>query len=409
MPLWIKRFPDWAMRELWPLFRTDAAIEPVTLSYSWEKAGLTRENQPIPWNADQVFVEAVVNLPRQAAHGARDVTLRLSGQSRPIRLDTCEKTGVAGCARLSFRFPAPSATSVAEVCANNRSLGQVTLPVFSKRDFLAKLALRMPTLAVCLGEQTVACRTFVGSQCLGLIVSAVLASPFNLAPIPDLGLRVELRRPDGEMLQCAPVHLSATQQAAQQSLVTASFPRPRRQGAWEIVWLIEDTPLGALRIRSISKPQFQRSLRLASARFVVDDGTEKLSVQPALPDSRRLRRIGPCFLLTSTEPGMAGLCTVQVRAKLTDALESFLLQEEQTLITDGPTPLISGTLDAAEGARMEQFELRVGRQILGVLPMKATPTACFDSEGGFVAPKAFAWSDVAEGQLREKLTKLLGK
>jgi hypothetical protein len=79
------------------------------------------------------------------------------------------------------------------------------------------------------------------------------------------------------------------------------------------------------------------------------------------------------------------------------------------LISDGPVSFVPGTLDMAELAQVKQFDLRQGKQILGVLPMTGVPTASFDAEGGFVPPDAFAWSSTAEEQLKEKLGKLLGK
>ena len=53
---WIKRWRDWAMHDLWPLHRIGP--QPQAMHYSYEKAGLTVENnQPIPWNADAVLVD----------------------------------------------------------------------------------------------------------------------------------------------------------------------------------------------------------------------------------------------------------------------------------------------------------------------------------------------------------------
>ena len=35
------------------------------MHYSYEKAGLTLHDQPIPWNAEAVLVEALLRLPRR--------------------------------------------------------------------------------------------------------------------------------------------------------------------------------------------------------------------------------------------------------------------------------------------------------------------------------------------------------
>ena len=53
---WIKRWRDWAMHDLWPMHRI--GIPPQALHFGYEKAGLTLYDQPIPWNAEAVVVEA---------------------------------------------------------------------------------------------------------------------------------------------------------------------------------------------------------------------------------------------------------------------------------------------------------------------------------------------------------------
>src|SRR5207244_1044179 len=131
-------------------------------------------------------------------------------------------------------------------------------------DFLAKLVLLLPTVSVRLADQSIACRTFVGSQCQGLTVSAVLQSANSLAPIHDLSLGVELRRTEGDVVKSVPLHLAATQLQGRQALLTANLPRPRRLGAWEVAWILDDLTLATVQIKVISKTHFHRSLRLAS-------------------------------------------------------------------------------------------------------------------------------------------------
>src|SRR5438270_7004056 len=76
---WIKRWRDWAMHDFWSVHRIGP--QPQALHYSYEKAGLTLHDQPIPWNAEAVLVEALVRLP--PAGGARrknDFQLHVPGQ-----------------------------------------------------------------------------------------------------------------------------------------------------------------------------------------------------------------------------------------------------------------------------------------------------------------------------------------
>ena len=53
---WIKRWRDWAMSDFWPFSRLNP--QPQAIHYSYEKAGLLVHDQPIPWNADSVSVDA---------------------------------------------------------------------------------------------------------------------------------------------------------------------------------------------------------------------------------------------------------------------------------------------------------------------------------------------------------------
>src|SRR4029077_10755565 len=121
--------------------------------------------------------------------------------------------------RVFFRVPVPAHTSAAELFWRNRSLGQMTLPVLALNDFCNNLSLQMPTLSVRLGEQTVACQTYVSTQCDGLIATALLTSPTSLAPIVDLGLRVEFRSERGGHVQSLPVQFTSSQLRSRQALI----------------------------------------------------------------------------------------------------------------------------------------------------------------------------------------------
>ena len=56
---------------------------------------------------------------------------------------------------------------------------------------------------------------------------------------------------------------------------------------------------------------------------------------------------------------------------------------------------------------MTGFELCLGGQSLGLLPMTPAPSANFTAEGGFKPPPTFAWSTAAEDQLAERLSRLM--
>jgi hypothetical protein len=210
---WIKHWRDWAMHDLWPLPRIGP--QPQALHYSFEKAGLTLHDQPIPWNAEVVLVEASLRLPPSARHKA-DFTLRLPNRD-PILAERMRTPTGEERTRLFFRFRPPTQTCQAEVLWRDRPLGRLTLPILTREEFLQGLQLQLPTLFVRLGDQNVACQTFVSTQSRGLLASAVLASPTSLVPLLDLGFTVEFRSERG-----GPVHEVAA------SLCSSQLPAPDR-------------------------------------------------------------------------------------------------------------------------------------------------------------------------------------
>ncbi len=402
---WIKRWRDWAMHDLWPLHRIGP--QPQAMHYSYEKAGLTVDNQPIPWNADAVLVECLLRLPAAAGRRKADFTLHLPEQPA-IAADTLRADDGSDQCRLFFRLAAPAATAFAEMHWRGQPLGRLQLPVLTRAEFLQRFSLQMPTLAVMLGEQTVACQTFVATQCRGIMASALLTSATSLAPVVDLNLRVEFRTEEGESAFTVPLQLSSSQLRGKQALVTVSPGRfPKRVATWVATWMLEDQVLATQRIRAIPRLKFQKSLRISDTRFVVQTAKGPFALTRQLPPLADLTRVGPCFLVSSSEPGMAGLCKLEVRAQVVGGVQAPLLLDQEVLITDGPSPFAPGTVDAADLAQMSGFDLRLGVRSLGVLPLASAPTASFTSEGGFKSPGEFTWSAAADELLSEKLARLM--
>ncbi|HVS35574.1 MAG TPA: hypothetical protein VMS17_08330 [Gemmataceae bacterium] len=407
MWLWMKRWRDWAMNDLWPLYRISP--QPQALHYSYEKAGLTLHDQPIPWNAEAVLVEALVRLLASSSRRKTDFLLRLTGQE-PIPAEQLRRLDSDDRYAVHFRLPPPAVTTAAEVLYRNHVLpgGHLTLPILSREDFLQNLRLQLPTLFVRIGADNVACQTFVASQCRGLMASAILLSPTSLAPLLDMDLAVEFRCERSGALHRTPVRLCSSQLAGRQALLVV-MPRkhPRRIGAWTAAWMLGDRPLATQRLRAISQNHFRRSLRLSDTRFVIQgaDGSVRLSRQA--PQLEGPGRVGPCFLVSSSEPGMAGICPVRVTAQVPGAVQPPLMQEQDVLITDGPTMIAPGTLDVAELGQVSGFEIAVRGRTLGVLSLCPAPTAAFTSEGGFKPPHDFTWTAAAEEEMTERLNRLL--
>ena len=105
---------------------------------------------------------------------------------------------------------------------------------------------------------------------------------------------------------------------------------------------------------------------------------------------------------------MAGLCGLRVTAQVPGAIQPPLLLEHQILVTDGPTMVAPGTLEAAELAQVTGFELTVAKgRPLGTLPLCPAPSAAFNAEGGFKPPPEYTWTPAADEELLERLSRLL--
>ena len=83
---------------------------------------------------------------------------------------------------------------------------------------------------------------------------------------------------------------------------------------------------------------------------------------------------------------MAGLCTLCVHAQVPGAIRPPLLQEQEMLITDGPTMFAPGTLDVADLGQGRRLRAEREGHALGVLSLCPAPAATFTSEGGFKPP-----------------------
>src|SRR5438105_941196 len=169
------------MSDLLPTYHL--ANEPRALHYSFEKAGLVLHDQPIPWNAEAVLVEANLRLAGGLRQPA-DFTLLLPGRD-PVRAENVRRQEGDDPHRhsVSFRLIPPTETQTAVLQWRGQELGRLELPLLSREQFLEGLRLHLPTLYVQFGGDSVACKTFVPSQCKGLLASALLTSPTSLAPL----------------------------------------------------------------------------------------------------------------------------------------------------------------------------------------------------------------------------------
>lgn len=403
---WIKRWRDWLMNDLWPIQRLGTQAQ--ALHFSYEKAGLTVANQPVPWCAEAVLVEARLRLPGSTPRRKADFSLRV-GTAEPAAALELQHLEAERCHRVLFRVaPPPGCTAACEVLYRTHVLGRLTLPFQSRDDFVQGLRIQMPTVSVRLGDQTVACQTFVASQCRGLLAAGIVTSPTSLVPLLDLDLQVEFRSERGGTPERVPVRLVASQLASRHALATV-VPRryPRRIGTWLATWWLAGRHLETQRVRAISTRAFERSLRVLDSRLVLRWPSGQVTLARQLPPGDRPPHLGPCFLLASREPGMAGLVPLQVQALVPGAVAAPTLMDDTLLVTDGPTMFAPGTLPLADLGAASGFELRLKGHTLGQMSLSPAPTASFTSEGGFKSASEFAWSPAAEEELTDRLNRLI--
>jgi hypothetical protein len=401
---WIRHWRDWAMNEIVTPRRL--AGQPQAVYYRFEKGGLTLDNQPVPWSAEAVVVEALLRLPPNARRRV-DFTLRVPG-FEPIPADILKADESSQRHRLYFRFAVPKATGTAELLWRTHVLGKVEIPVVQPEQFLTDLQLSLPSAFVSVSGRSVAAQTFVTTQKQGLFAAAVIHSRTGLIPLLDLGLTATFRTARGTKTVVTPVPLTASQLAGREALVSALPPKlPRKAGEWTVTWTCPGRELATTRLRAVTPRSFRNSLRVCDTRFGIVTTDGQFRVVRQMP-TEGVAKAGPCFLVASREPGMAGMADFEIGVQVPGVDRSPTVLEQSVLITDGPTPVAPGMLPMSELKHASAFELRVKGRVLGVLPLSPVPTATFTAEGGYKAPPEFTWSAAAEDELSERLARLMG-
>jgi hypothetical protein len=401
---WIRHWRDWLMSEIVTPRRL--AAQPQALYFRSEKGGLTLDNQPVPWSAEAVVVEALLRLP-PAARRRGDFSLRIPG-FEPVPADVLRPDEAGQRHRLFFRFPVPKATGTAELCWRHHVLGRVEIPVVTPEQFLADLRLTLASAFVSVAGRSVACQTFVTTQQQGLSAAGVVHSPTGLSPLLDLGLTATFRTARGTKTVVTPVPLTSSQLAGKDALVTALPPRlPRKSGEWTVTWTCPGRELATTRLRAVTPRAFRESLRVSDTRFGVVTTAGDFRVVRQMP-TEGVARAGPCFFVASREPGMAGRADFEIGVQVPGVDRSPTVLEQSVLITDGPTPVAPGLIPMSELKHASAFELRLKGRVLGVLPLSPVPTATFTAEGGYKPPPEFTWSAAAEDELSERLARLMG-
>lgn len=399
---WAKRWIDWLRSDLFSLGRKRRSGFAVHIGY--EANGQFHAEQPVPWSADAVVVEIVLRLPLSARRKA-DYAL-LFPDSTPVPAETIRSED-SERHRIIFRIPVPNLPAVGELLWKFQSVVPIHIPVLTAETFLNGLTFANSTVAVRLGTQSVPARICVVDGCKGLVASSMIRSVHGLAPLANLGLTAEFRNERTGHLFTVPVPLTAAQQAARETLVTALCPRvPRRPGVWSVMWRVGERVHAAARIEIVTARRFENTLRLIDTRFATADDSGTLKVLRQAPPLGAFPRVGPCFLVVGGEPGAVGLCRLAVFAVLPGVSQAVQLLEELVLVTDAPTVFAPGLVESADLTRIAAFELRLNGRVLGTVALSPVPPAMLTAEGGFKQPREFTWSPAAEEDLLKRLGQL---
>ena len=399
---WMKHWVDWLRNERLPLSRLRRGGNSVVIRH--DVRGESHHHLPVPWSADVVTVEALLRLPATARRKV-DFVLRF-GSALAIPADAV-RPDLGNRHRVIFRFPPPLTSMSGEIVWRSQPIARVTLPVLTASEFLNSLTLASPSLGVQHCGEVIPARCFIPGVFRAVHASAVLSSPYSLAPLADLGATVQFRCERTGRVYEVPITLTAEQRTASEAIITAVCPRrPRQLGAWSVSWRAGDHDLAIRRAEVISNRRFEDSVRVLDSRFVIADKAGAVCVLRQIPGTTTVDRIGPSFLVASAERGAVGVCRLSVLATSPGEGTATLLTSQDVLITDAPTAFAPGLFASTDLARVGGFELRLGERLLGTASLSPVPPATLTAEGGFRPPSNFTWTTAAEEELFERLGRL---
>lgn len=401
MPQWTTRWLVWARDNL--LHR--ARPRPISASVGYERAGSTRWESPVPWAADAAIIDVLFYLPA-AARRKQDFSLRLPFATFPadsLRPDIDNRH------RITFRFPVPQDSLHGDLLWKGRVLASVPIPILTPSTFLAGLSIANTTAAVRLATSTVAAASFVPDRCDSLVATAMLKCQTPLAPLAEMGLKAIFTDEAIPRTHTVPVVLTTAQLSNTEAVIAAVCPEvPRHVGGWWITWMVGDRTLATQRVHAIPLDRFEASVRLLETRFALVDSSGAVRTMKLPPSFVGAERVGPCFVLSSSEAGAAGVCQFEVLGISGGDLHPLIWRNAEAVVTDSPTVFVPALFDPVELSRISGFELRLHGRLLGIASLRPVPAATLNAEGGFTPPPEFAWSSAADDELADRLKRLQG-
>ena len=350
--------------------------------------------------------------PARRRLGARPTSACACPASEPIPADSLAARKTTDRYASVFRLPPPPHTRRrAELLWRERPrCGQLTLPVLSRDEFLRQSAaadadaVRPPRRA----ERRLP--DVRGQRSAGLVASAMLTSPTSLVPLLDLGLHVEFRPERAERAggARAAVQFAAGGRQALVTVVPRRIPAPHRRldrrPGWSATARWPASGFAAISQRTF--PAFAANFGYSVCRAdggrrvtaVADscrrwsDGDRRRAV---LPGQQQRTRHGRPVHLADRVPR----CPAPVQLPL--------LQEQEVLVTDGPTMVGAGHAGRRGPRPGQRLRAELKGDSLGMLPLTPVPPAIFTSEGGFKPTADFTWSTSADEELNDRLARLI--
>jgi hypothetical protein len=398
----LHRWRSWAASAFTP----QGKLQLHDIGFAYEKAGLSVRNEPLAWNAEAVRVEATLRAPGLDGECHGDFSMQVSG-APPVPAETFEPAG-DDLVCVGFRLPPPAHPTEAVLFWRSNVLGRLVLPFLAEEEFLRGLRVESPALLAQLGPYAVPCEAVVADQCRGLWASALLTSPTSLLPLLDLDLSVTFTDHGADCDQTVPVCLARRQFVGRRALLSAGAPGwAGPPGPWSVRWTAGGRWLAASAACAVSPRTFRESLYLLDGRYVCEQTNGQHTCSPYLPSREGVRRVGPCFRLASREPGVAGLCTLELRTRFKDEGRPAEVLRQEVLVSDGPSLFVPPLRSAEEFEQVASFDLYARGELLGSVTGCRRPVMTFTGEGGFREPADFDWAPVSDQELAERLRRLM--
>ena len=317
---------------------------PERVGFAYERGGVVVWNEPIPWNAESVLVEAIVCLPRGSVGVREDFALQVP--DGPL----LRATGLRECGpeRLCvlFRLLPLHETMAVTVVWRSRQLSRLKLPFLGEAEFWRGLRLDAPTLLAQIRDRVIPCAAIVAGQCHGLSCCGLLTSSTSLLPVAGMDFAIEfVHEAGGRSYRVTPTLGRAELTSRRAMVMLRPEDVPDCLGSWSVRCSVAGRPLAALGLRVVTPDTFEHSIYLVDScyRCEKENGAATIRSYPPLLDD--ICRLGPSFRVASRQAGVAGLCRLDICARARDPAGLSPRQTHEVLITDAAGSFAHGRLD----------------------------------------------------------------